>query len=471
MLDSYDFHTNTTSSPCASLKKMSDILLQIEKIINGGYGLARHDNGQIVLIRHALVGERVKARIIQEKRGFAEAAITEIVEASPRRIAPPCPHYGVCGGCDLQICDYEQQLLIKRKIIADLLRRSPVRHLQQAVSLLTAPLASPHAFGYRQRLRLHTDEHGRPGFRRFHSHQCVTIRECLLARPELNRALQQLQSQPSFLLLMAASNELELLLNPTGSRVVVLFHHLRKPRPAIIRQAKSLQEALPLIDWIELRGQDFSPLIISDTVGPHPSLQLHLPPFSGNGSRSDTPLSLAWEAGGFCQVNLEQNIQLIQTVLRACQPDPDTSILDLFCGMGNFSLPLAMRAVSLHGVEGQGSAIRCARKNSERAGLTNTVFEKSPLHPRCQSLVAEGRQFDCVLIDPPRQGAPGLAATLALLTRQRLVYVSCDPATLCRDLGELLQHGFTLQSLQPVDMFPQTHHIETVALLTKTTTP
>ena len=448
---------------------MSDSPLRIEKIINGGYGLTRRENGQIVLLRHVLPGETVKARILLEKKGFAEATLTELLEASPHRIAPPCPRYGACGGCDLQHCDYELQLLIKKEIILDLLERAPQSALQQAAPLLADPIASPQLFGYRQRLRLQIDEHRRPGFRRFHSHQCVPITECLLVRAELNRALQQLQAHPPFHKILASTTEMELLLNPSSSRVVCLFHLSRKPRPADMKQAEALVEMLPVVEEILFHGQDFlpcGPTVRNKEGCEGEELQLQLPPFPGH---TDKPLTLSWEAGGFCQVNLAQNIQLIQTVLDFCQTTPETTVLDLFCGMGNFSIPLAWQSASLLGIEGQGSAIRCARKNSTRAGLTNTLFEKSPIHERCQTLVTEGRSFDCVVIDPPRQGAPGLAPRLAALTRKRLVYISCDPATLCRDLGELTRSGFTINRLQPLDMFPQTHHIETVALLEKTT--
>jgi 23S rRNA (uracil1939-C5)-methyltransferase len=445
---------------------MSGALLNIEKIVNGGYGLAHRENGQIVLLRHVLPGETVNAGILLEKKGFAEAAVTEIRAASPHRIPPPCPKYGTCGGCDLQHCGYEQQLQIKKEIIADLLLRAPQSALQQAVALLAAPIASPQLFGYRQRLRLQIDENRRPGFRRFHSHQCVPITECLLARAELNQALQQLQTAPQFHKILACTNELELLLNPSSTRVVCLFHLSRKPRPADMKQAKALVAGLPAIERIEFHGQDFlpcGPTTMGKESGSN-ELSFLLPPFPGH---TDKPISLAWETGGFCQVNLAQNIQLIQTVLDFCRPALETTILDLFCGMGNFSIPLGLQSASLLGIEGQGSAIRCARKNSKQAGLTNTVFEKSPIHTRCQTLAAEGKIFDCILIDPPRQGAPGLAPHLAELTHKRLIYVSCDPATLCRDLGELTSSGFTIKKLQPVDMFPHTHHIETVVLLEK----
>ena len=449
------------------IEKMSDVPLRIEKIVNGGYGLAHRENGQIALLRHVLPDETVKARILLEKKGFAEAAPIEILAASPHRVPPPCPKYGRCGGCDLQHCDYAQQLQIKKEIIADLFQRDPQRALQQAAPLLADPIASPQTSGYRQRLRLQIDENRQAGFRRFHSHQCVPITECLLARTELNRALQQLQAESSFHKILAGTTELELLLNPADTRVFCLFHFSRKPRSADIKLAEALMATLPAIARIEFHGENFLPCgpITKEGEDCHDrTLQLLLPPFPGHTNKS---LSLAWEPGGFCQVNLAQNIRLIQTVLDFCRPDADTTVLDLFCGMGNFSIPLAMQSASLLGIEGQGAAIRWARKNSEQAGLTNTLFEKNPIHKRCQTLAAEGQRFDCVIIDPPRQGAPALASSLAALTRKRLIYISCDPATLCRDLGELTHAGFAIKRLQPVDMFPQTHHIETIALLEK----
>jgi len=446
------------------MEKMSAPLFRVEKIVNGGYGLARRENGQIVLIRHVLPGETVRAHVILEKKGFVEAAPDAILAPSPHRIPAPCPHYGVCGGCDLQHCDSPEQLRIKKGIIGDLLLRSPHIALQQALPLLGDPLPSPRVFGYRQRLRLQISGNGTPGFHRFHSHQCVPVSQCLLAGPELNAILQQFHAHPSFSRLLTIATELELLFNPASTKVIGLLHLTRKPRPADMKLAEALTASLPGLERIIFCGQDFPPVGSNGEDGTNASLQLVLPPFPGH---TDRPASLSWEATGFCQVNLEQNIRLIRTVLDCCEATPDTTILDLFCGMGNFSIPLAMQAASLLGIEGQGAAVRRARKNSEQAGLANTRFEKGPIHAHCQTLAATGRSFDCVIIDPPRQGAPELASLLAALTRKRLIYISCDPATLCRDLGELTRSGFVIRGLQPVDMFPQTHHIETVALLEK----
>jgi 23S rRNA (uracil1939-C5)-methyltransferase len=179
------------------------------------------------------------------------------------------------------------------------------------------------------------------------------------------------------------------------------------------------------------------------------------------------PLKFLWEAGGFSQVNLQQNLQLIRIVLEFARVTEDETVLDLFCGMGNFSIPLALPAKQVTGIEGQGGSIRSAKLNAENNGLNNTRFVKSPVHDGCQKMKEEGLQFDCVIIDPPRRGVPSLADNLARLTKKRLIYISCDPATLCRDLCELTLAGFTIKNIQPVDMFPQTHHIETVVLLEK----
>ena len=184
-------------------------------------------------------------------------------------------------------------------------------------------------------------------------------------------------------------------------------------------------------------------------------------------SKTKRPVDLSWEAGGFCQVNLDQNKNLIETVLEFCQVKKTETVLDLYCGMGNFSIPFAMQAKTVFGIEGQGSAIRSAKNNAANAGQANSCFLKSSVHNACIELAEKGEHFDCVLIDPPRQGAPGLADRLATIATKRLVYISCDPATLCRDLADLTDQGFTISKIQPVDMFPQTHHIENVVLLEK----
>jgi 23S rRNA (uracil1939-C5)-methyltransferase len=445
--------------------KNSESTIRIEKIVNGGFGLGRLDDRRIVMVGMVLPGEVVRIGVIEEKRQYLYARAIGIEEPHPARIPPPCPWYGQCGGCDLQHCDDGMQLLIKSDILRDLCKRHIPQTAMPSEEHVQEILPSPVPLGYRQRIRLQADPSGRLGFLGFRSHRIVPVDFCLVAAPELNTVLAGLARSSACRHLLGRCRELELLLNPQTSAVTCLFHNTQKPRPADIRQATELTRSIPLIERVFFQGDHF-PL-----TGPcggkqgqqTNTLQMQLPAFA----EGDKALTLEWEVGGFCQVNLRQNERLIRCVLAACAPGPDESILDLFCGMGNFSIPLACRAQSLTGLEGQGAAIRSAVKNSLNAGLANTTFEKAPVHEACKQLAAQGRSFDCLVLDPPRQGVPGLARELALLTRRRMVYISCDPATLCRDLAELTGQGLQIRRMQPVDMFPQTHHIETVVLLEK----
>lgn len=445
--------------------------IEITKIINGGYGLAHLASGQIILVRHVLPGEIVTVTTDETKKNYILGEIGQIIAPHPARRIPPCPYAGQCGGCDLQHCDYPGQVAIKKSIIEDLLLRSTRVEMKEAVRLLADPIPAPAEFAYRQRIRLQVDSRGGTlGFHRFQSHSVIPIDRCLLARSEENSIIAVLKTHPDGRRLTGNATEVELQENPASGKTVVVCKTVRKPRPADLQSAERLCRAFPAIERIFLAGDSF-PL-----MGPYGYL-------AGGPEKTDAANSLAvsypakaglygefvlsWEAGGFCQVNLGQNINLIDTVLDFSRIGPTDRVLDLYCGMGNFAIPLAMRAKEVLGFEGQGSAIRSGVRNSAAAGLANVRFRKSPIHDACAELIAVGQQFDCVVIDPPRQGAPELAAALAALCRDQLIYISCDPATLCRDLGDLCDHGFSIGKIQPVDMFPQTHHIETVVLLNR----
>ena len=244
--------------------------------------------------------------------------------------------------------------------------------------------------------------------------------------------------------------------------VTLLFHYCRKPRPADFKLAEVTCNNCPAIERIYFKGDNF-PITKAASEENSSSSLMHYS-FTLNGR----DIILGWEVGSFCQVNLEQNTSMLETVLNFAAPKPEDNILDLYCGMGNFSISLASACKSVTGYEGQGAAIRAAKNNAEINQVSNTFYYKKPVHKACEELVGNNRKFDITIIDPPRQGAPDLAKQLANLTGKKLVYISCDPATLCRDLGELIQQGFTVKKIQPIDMFPQTHHIETVVLLCKT---
>jgi 23S rRNA (uracil1939-C5)-methyltransferase len=443
--------------------------LNITKIVNGGYGLTHLATGQIALIRQVLPNEMVIITIEQTKKNYLFGKVEQIVKPHPARIPPPCKYYGQCGGCNLQHCDYYAQLTIKKNIIEDLLRRQGPKTVRDSISLLADPIPSPSRFAYRQRIRLQVGDRSTVGFRRFHSHDIIPIDMCLLAGDDINRTLTALREHETGRRLCGHATEVELHSNPQTGKSVCIFHFSRKIRPADAASAREFCRKVHEVERIFFIGPDFpitGPYFQdgrTDKTASGNSFNIHYPSIN----KVERAVDLSWEAGGFCQVNLAQNKTLIEIAVEFCQTDNTETVLDLYCGMGNFAIPLAFMAKTVLGVEGQGSAIRSARYNAAAAGCSNTRFIKSPVHNACRELAEQGQTFDCVLIDPPRQGAGGLAGQLAAIAAKRLVYISCDPATLCRDLAALCERGFTISKIQPVDMFPQTHHIETVVLLEK----
>ncbi len=435
--------------------------VKIEKIVNGGYGLGRLDNGQVVLLHNSLEGETVNFKVIEKRKKILFGTTNSILIQNSERITPPCQYYGHCGGCNLQHCNYDKQVRIKDCIIAELFHGVP-----GAKQLIKPTIASPQQFGYRQRIRLKVTPDS-IGFLKFRSNTIASIDNCLLAHPVINQVFNVIVKTDEFTKLQAHTDELEFLFNPKTTQITCLFHFKRKPRPTDRSSAEKLVAKTEQLERIFFSGSNFSrtgPYGFDNNFDNDSSQLLSQNIHIQNGSLT---YEMAWEIGGFCQVNLKQNYYLIDLVLQKCGDVSEKTVLDLFCGMGNFSIPLAKKAHSLLGIEGQGSAIRSAKMNSLAADLSNTTFTKGPIHENCRRLKEKRKIFDIVVVDPPRQGIPGLAHTLFSLTREKLIYISCDPATLCRDLTDLQSHGFCLSEVQPIDMFPQTHHIETIAVLKK----
>ena len=432
----------------------------IKKLINGGYGLCSAENGKTIMVRNSLPGETVEIRIVEQLQKVDYGIAGHILTPHKNRITPPCPWYSSCGGCDLQHADYLTQCSIKDQILKDLLERNQSTSLHRLSTLVAPILPSPDEFGYRQRIRL-KNGNNRVGFYKFRSHEIVPIKQCLLAPDTINSALGLLPYTSGFQSLSSNTEEIDILLNPDDSTLCLVLYIKRKPRPNDRKTARSLAREIAPGTRIFLAGQQFSMEgpFSGDKEDTDRTLSMTVP---GRGS-----LTLFWEAGGFCQVNIGQNFNLVNLVLEFCKPASTDKLLDLYCGMGNFALPLAQKTGRVHGIESQGAAIRSGRYNSDYNQLANISFEKSDVLAACKRLAGSNETFDTIVCDPPRQGMVNMAPLLDRLCRKRIVYISCDPATLCRDLALLQQEGFRVKNIQPVDMFPQTHHIETVTLLEK----
>ncbi len=436
----------------------------ITKVVTGGHGLAKLADGLLVMVPFVLPGETVVVAIEKQRKAFAEAVLLEVLTPSPQRVEPLCRYFRDCGGCLLQHGDYPSQLAIKEAILRDLLLRS--RQWQALeIDLLCQPiLASPKPFYYRQRIRLQVDANGRLGFFERRSHAVVEVMACPLAAAELNQVLGELRAHPAFRQVMRQAVALELLLSPLTGMVEVIVHLGRRPRAADQQAATLLAGDLPLVQALWLAGEGFAqsgPYGGAGREGAKSSgIAFALPEDLGG-----RELVMRFEAGGFCQVNHQQNERLIRQLLAFAGVGSGEAVLDLFCGMGNFSLPLALSARQVLGTDLQRSSIRGAQANALANHVANCSFRRAEALDAVRDFGKAKERFDLILLDPPRQGCREIIPFLAGLGAKKIIYISCDPATLVRDLAQLQGLGFGLRKLRALDMFPQTCHVETIALL------
>jgi len=432
----------------------------IEKLVIGGSGLGHLPDGKVVLVPYVLPGEEVEVRPVSRKKNYVEARAVKVLQPSADRVNPPCPYFPQCGGCDFQHVRSASQADLKNRILLEQLERSGLK--QESSSFLLSPLPAPQPFHYRQRIRLHVGENGELGFHRGQSHEVKAISACLLAGPLLNDVLDYLLNTSPFAKVSSLSTSLELLLSPAEDLVVILLHLSRKPRPSERKVLEEIAAGHGSIKHVVVAatGSGIADIFPGNKAADGQPLLNFSQAMPAGGS-----LRMTIEPGGFCQVNSEQNEQLIALVMEWAKVDLRHEVLDLFCGMGNFSLPLARQAQAVVGMDLQRSAIRSAKRNAEINDIVNCNFSQNSALAGAKSLAAGGEKFAVALLDPPRQGCAEILPYLPELGIARIIYVSCDPATLCRDLVLLAREGYEVEKMKMVDMFPQTHHLETIVSL------
>jgi 23S rRNA (uracil1939-C5)-methyltransferase len=402
------------------------LTLQLMDMAHGGEAVAKHER-KVIFVPYAIPGESVRAEITEDKGRFARARLLEVLEASPLRVQAPCPYFGECGGCHWQHLAYEAQLEYKRSIVLTQLQR--IAGLSEADVRPTLGMQSP--WRYRNRVQFHASADGQLGFMAANSHDVVPVEQCLLMHPLLGDLFDALDLELPDLLNLSLRAGIH-----TGDQMLVLETGSDQP--------PELQVNLPVSCVMLL--SDGTPVTL---VG-SPYLREQI---AGRQYRVS--------ASSFFQVNTLQTEVLTQQVLSALNPTPDSMVLDGYCGVGVFALGAAAHAKQVVGVELSTSAIADAQANA--TGLDNVSFVCGSMHRMLPKL---GLTQPLVVVDPPRTGLEAATrAALLELAPPRLVYVSCDPATLARDLKALLAAGYLLRGVQPIDMFPQTYHIETVTLL------
>lgn len=420
--------------------------IEIESLAYGGDGVGRRA-GRAVFVPASAPGDRLSVEPLPGRARPERARILKVLRPGPGRQDAVCPHFGDCGGCQWQHVGAEVQLEAKRRALADaLLRigRIPAAELPEVTAL-----AAPAPFGYRRRARLAVAEDGTLGFMARGDRRLVRIQSCRLLEPALERLVFDLSAAlrrrpvPGLAhveLCLAQGRgaaELELRASLTGSGPAA---SLAAARPA----AQALLEACPGLSGVVLSAGQ-ARLEFGDPVIP------------------DGPLLLRPDV--FAQASREGNRALVELALARLEPRPTDRALELHAGSGNFSFALAPRVAALHAVELEGEALRLARRALPEALAPRVVFEGASAEAAVRALAAGGRRFEIALLDPPRTGAREALAAMAELVVRRIVYVSCDPATLARDVAPLRSQGFRITSATALDLFPQTYHLEAVVSL------
>lgn len=428
--------------------------LSIESIDLEAHGVARHD-GKVVFVRGALPGERVRAETVRRKAKYDVAQTLEVLRESHQRVRPVCPYYGVCGGCSMQHLDPRAQLAIKQRVLEDQLK-----HLAgvKAPTMLRPIAGVPWAYRYRARLSVRdVAKKGGIliGFHERASRYVADMTECHVLPRHLSDLLLPLRG---LIAALSIRNQMPQIEVAQGDGCLALVFRILVPPSADDRQRlRDFEAEHDLEIWLQSKGPD-TIVLLSPDRGPS-RLFYSLPEFG---------VTMPFRPTDFTQVNHLINRVLVKRAIDLLGPQPGERVADLFCGLGNFSLPIASLGARVVGIEGSAELVRRASENAvvNRLGDRCEFMARNLFTVDSTSWQAFGA-FDRVLIDPPREGAAELVKAMAADSHvlRRIVYVSCNPATLARDAGILCHQGpYELVSAGVVNMFPQTSHVESIAV-------
>ncbi len=423
----------------------------IESLDHEGRGVT-HVDGKTIFIDGALPGERVRFVSHRVKPRFEVADVERVLEASPQRVTPPCPHFGVCGGCSMQHLEATAQVAVKQRVLEDALW-----HLARTRAGELYPPIVGSAWGYRYRARLTVRMVPSKGgvligFHERRSSYVAPMDECAILPPHVSAMLPRLQALVAGL---SAPDRLPQIEIAVGEGITVLVFrrlHAFTATDEARLAAFSRDEGVQV--WGQLSGPDSARRLFPAEA---PGLAYTLPEFG---------VSMAFRPTDFTQVNMGINRLLMRRAMQLLDPRPGERIADLFCGLGNFSLPIAKLGARVVGVEGSDALVRRAGENARANGLeARSEFYAANLFEATEDSIAALGHLDKMLIDPPREGAVAVVKALGPAAPRRIVYVSCNPATLARDSAVLIhEKGYSLKGAGIANMFPQTSHVESIAL-------
>lgn len=420
-----------------------------------GRGVARREGGKTVFVAGALPGERVLARQTRRSRSFDEATTLEVLTASPDRVEPRCPHFGTCGGCALQHLRESEQIVAKQRVLLDNLER--IGHVSPETVL--PPLVDA-AWGYRRKGRFsvrRVEKKGKTlvGFREQDPRFVADLSVCHTVIAQIGERIEALAALVDGMDARRDIPQIEFIAGdatPDFTGVALVFRHLQPLSDGDRAALLAFAQAHGFAVFLQPGGVDS----VRPLWPEHPALSFRLEPWD---------VELQFQPLDFIQVNAGLNAKMISLALELLAVEADDRVLDLFCGLGNFSLPLTRFAREVVGVEGDAGLVARARGNATHNGLGNAHFHAADLAQDLAGHAWIRAGFDKLLLDPPRSGADAVLKQLPLQGLERIVYVSCHPASLARDAGYLVkERGWTLRSAGVMDMFPHTAHVESIAL-------
>ena len=421
-------------------------VLSIERLSHDGRGIAFLD-GRTWFVSGALPGEQVQAEVLAARSKVVEAQSLVIQSSSPERITPECQWAGRCGGCTLQHISHAQQIELKHANLVEQLSREGLTPVTWA-----EPLVGP-AFAYRRRSRVAVrydvkQKHVQVGFRGPASNAIVEVASCIILVPELQPVFAGLSALFNSFQQPQVLGHVELF---SGHNTALLLRHTQALHAADLAKLRAYCAEHHVQLWLQGIGEP-QPDQAEATLGY---------------ALTQYAVEIAYQPGDFVQVNAQMNEAMIAQALKWLAPQSGARVLDLFCGLGNFALPLAQQVEEVVAVEGVESMLVRARANAEANQLSNVHFYHADLSMPLRKAPWAKQGFAAALLDPPREGAQMTVTDLAQLKVPRIVYVSCNPATLARDAAVLLAKGYRLEKAGVLDMFAQTGHAEAMALLVK----
>lgn len=427
----------------------------VESLDYEGRGIA-HADGKVIFIEGALTGERVTYSSYRKKTSFELAQLGQVIKPTFMRVQPKCKHFGVCGGCSMQHMDARAQVAAKQRILEDNLW-----HIGKVKAQTILPPIYGQSWGYRQRARLsvrHVLKKGKTlvGFREKRGGYVADMQHCEILTPKIAKLLPLLGQLNESFTIRDILPQIEV---AVGEHVdVLVLRILQALSPADEEAIKQFADTHAVQFWLQTKGPEtvvpFYPLDA-------PPLTYSLPEFG---------ITMPFAPTEFTQVNADMNRVMVSRAMRLLNPQPNERIADLFCGLGNFTLPIARSGAQAVGIEGSAALVQRAKQNAAFNDLAgNTQFSVMNLFEIDEAALVQLGHFDKMLIDPPRDGAFELVKALGTDTPGRIVYVSCNPATLARD-AEILVHqkGYVLKAAGVMNMFPHTSHVESIALFEKT---